>query len=292
MKILYISLGQPDYQCDCLLHGLYHLLGNNLTHTDNYHLMYKEYTTPEILKNISGRGFTIWGNLPLYLNDNNDIINKIKLKYFDYIIYGSFRRCLDYLDLVKQYYSSDKIAFVDGEDDTNLIKPADGFVFKRELIYDINGVYPISFAIPEEKIWKDVNLKDKYKKIANYKPAHPGTGYVYAEEKDYYNDYKTSFFALTHKKGGWDCMRHYEILANFCIPYFPDIQNCPIQTMNNFPKDMILKSNSLFEQDFNPDINIKEYSTILNKIFEYTKNNLTTKKLAEYVLNTMKEKRI
>jgi len=282
MKILYISLGQPDYQCDCVMHGLYNLLGADLTHTDNYYLMYKEHTNPDILKNISGRGFTIWGNLPSYLNDNSDIQNKIKSKYFDYVIYGSFRRCLDYLDLVKENYPANKIVFIDGEDDTNLIKPADGFVFKRELIYDINGVYPISFAIPEEKICKNITLINKNKKIANYKPGNPGTGYVYINEEDYYNDYRSSYFALTHKKSGWDCMRHYEILANYCIPYFPDIENCPIKTMNNFPKNKIIKTNELFNKI---NINMDEYNILLNDIFEYTKQNLTTKRLAKYIID-------
>lgn len=290
MKILYISLGQPDYQCDLVLHGLYNLLGENLTHTDNYHLMYKEHTTPELLKTISGRGFTVWGNLPFYLNDNTDIEQKIKSKYFDYVVYGSHRRCLDHLDLVRTNYPANKIAFIDGEDDTKLIKPAEGFIFKRELINDINGVYPISFAIPEEKICKSFSLSNKINKIANYKPSDSGCGYIYTEENDYYDDYKTSFFALTHRKGGWDCMRHYEILANFCIPYFPDIENCPSNTMFNFPKDKIIQANKLFTNNFTETIKgMDEYCDLLYDIFEYTKNNLTTKKIAEYVINIIKK---
>lgn len=36
-------------------------------------------------------------------------------------------------------------------------------------------------------------------------------------------------------------MRHYEILGNYCMPHFQDLQNCPVQTMFNFPKKKFLK---------------------------------------------------
>ena len=39
-------------------------------------------------------------------------------------------------------------------------------------------------------------------------------------ESDYYKDYQRSYFAITCKKGGWDCLRHYEILANAVSPTF------------------------------------------------------------------------
>ena len=85
-------------------------------------------------------------------------------------------------------------------------------------------------------------------------------------------------------------MRHYEILANFCIPYFPDIENCPSNTMFNFPKDKIIQANKLFTNNFTETIKgMDEYCDLLYDIFEYTKNNLTTKKIAEYVINIIKK---
>ena len=44
----------------------------------------------------------------------------------------------------------------------------------------------------------------------------PGRGetYIYQTEPEYYENYQRAYFALTCKKGGWDCMRHYEILAS------------------------------------------------------------------------------
>lgn len=286
-KLLYISLGDPDYQCDCLLHGFYNLLGENLTHTDDYYLMYKEHTTPEQLFNSSGRGFTIWGNLPKYLNDKSDIENKIKNKYFDFIVYGSVRRCKDYLNLVLENYPKNKIAIVDGEDDTLLVKNDGIPYFKRELLYNnLSNVFPISFSIPQEKILKDTTDIKKIKLLADYIPnACSGSGYVYLNEEEYYNNYKEAYFGLTHKKGGWDCMRHYEILGNYCMPNFPDLHACPSETMKNFPKSQVLEGNELYNQN---KINDRYYE-LLNEVFQYTKTHLTTVESAKYVLDTLKK---
>ena len=75
-------------------------------------------------------------------------------------------------------------------------------------------------------------------------------------------------------------MRHYEILANNCIPYFIDLENCPKYTLTNLPKELLLEAKELannFEE--------QKYNIILNELFKYTKDNLTTKALAKYVLN-------
>lgn len=284
IKLLYISKDEPDYQCDCLMHGFYNLLGENLTHTADYSLMYKDKTTPEILKNSSGKGFTLWGNLPKYLNDNSDIENKIKQKYYDFIVYGSIRRCKDYLNLVLENYPLNKIAIVDGEDDCLLVKNQNIPYFKRELITKYDYIFPISFSIPEEKILKTLDDVKKEKFLANYLPGNTsGQNYIYETEESYYKDYQISYFGRTHKKGGWDCMRHYEILANYCIPHFPDLSNCPELTMANFPKEQILEANKIFETSKIND----RYFEILNFLYEYTKNKLTTKESAKYIINTL-----
>ncbi len=78
-------------------------------------------------------------------------------------------------------------------------------------------INPISFSIPAEKIVQDVPVKTKM-----YATVIPGVAstYKFHTEELYYKDYQTSCFAITKKKAGWDCLRHYEILANGCIPLF------------------------------------------------------------------------
>lgn len=284
MKILYISGDQPDYLCDCVLHGLYYIFGENLTHTAKYNLMYKEYTNPEILGSIYGKGFTIWGNLPKYLNDNSDIIKKIESHYFNYIIYGSIHRNTDFLNIVEKYYNRNEFCFLDGEDHTYIMN-RNNIYFKRELLNNQKDIYPISFAIPEEKICAIPLTIEKTRILAKLIPGDQyNRKYIYNNETDYYNGYRESYFGTTFKKAGWDCMRHYEILANYCLPYFPDLQNCPRLTMVNFPKEQILKANNLYT-NFNIEKDLQQYYELLNEVFTYTKNHLITTVLAKYIID-------
>jgi hypothetical protein len=132
-------------------------------------------------------------------------------------------------------------------------------------------IYPIGFSIPEEKIVETV--PEKKKVLATVIPGKLDT-YIFDKEEDYYKDYQQSKYALTTKKGGWDCLRHYEILANGCIPLFSNIDKCPSQTMTFFPKQLVIDANS------NPD----KYEYYASKLLEYTRQHLTTEKMASYIL--------
>jgi hypothetical protein len=79
---------------------------------------------------------------------------------------------------------------------------------------------------------------------------------------------------------GWDCMRHYEILANRCIPSFPDLEKCPSTIMTNFPKNIILEISKYSLQE---KIHLY-YDQFSEYLLNYTKENLTTKKLVEIML--------
>ena len=113
--------------------------------------------------------------------------------------------------------------------------------------------YPISFSIPEENIVNDIPNKTKFQ--SNLIPGDLST-YIYKSKESYYKEYQNSLFAFTYKKGGWDCARHYEILANGCIPYFPTIEECPKNTMFSLPRELIIEGNKLYEE-INNKINKK-----------------------------------
>ena len=132
-------------------------------------------------------------------------------------------------------------------------------------------VYPISFSIPESKIIDHIPVKTR--RFAHIVPGNLST-YIYSDETSYYKGYQESVFGRTCKKGGWDCLRHYEILANGCIPWFEDLEKCPRDTMFRFPKDLILEA---MKSD-NPEMYIPE-------LLDYTRNHLTTKSMAQYVVN-------
>jgi hypothetical protein len=151
--------------------------------------------------------------------------------------------------------------------------------------------YPITFSIPEEKIIDNTNLI-KTKILSDLIPGKLDT-YIYPTEKDYYNEYKESFFAITQRKAGWDSLRHYEIIANGCIPYFIGIEECPEKALALLPKGLLINCNLLYHRFKDRKVSdlsegeIKYYKQLLVKLVNYTKRNLTTRKMAEYILNTV-----
>ena len=55
-------------------------------------------------------------------------------------------------------------------------------------------LHPITFSIPKEKICDTYNIKTKI--LSDLIPGNTST-YIYNNEQDYYNEYKTSYFAIT-----------------------------------------------------------------------------------------------
>jgi hypothetical protein len=154
-------------------------------------------------------------------------------------------------------------------------------------------LHPINFSIPECKVVNEIPKKTKL--ISNLVPGDLTT-YIYNSEVDYYNEYKKSYFALTTKKAGWDCLRHYEIMCNGCIPIFPNIENCPANTMTLLPKDLLLEGNMLYEKNKNKNINdisseqIDEFNKLIEKLLTHLKNKLTTCKITKYIIDVTNNK--
>jgi hypothetical protein len=272
MKILYIpiineshvhSVQAGDYQADSLFHGLRCLLGEDVV--DGYkmwHLYESLKDTPEIIPQLWGKGFTIYGLLPDANIDRDDIGRKIINHYYDYLVMpihhtlnGRYDAVLGILESIKLYYDTNEIIIVDGWDRSDINKDiaSCGIYFKRELFDFYSSVaLPISFSIPEEKIC------DPLEKSFDFAPLVPNCvgihqdSYIYDDEGDYYDDYRKSYFAYTCKKGrdemineGWDCMRHYEILACGCVPFFTDIEKCQASTLTRFPKELCIEAKKI-----------------------------------------------
>ena len=149
-----------------------------------------------------------------------------------------------------------------------------------------NNIFPIAFSFPKHKIVS--GIPDKKKILSSLIPGNLDT-YIYNNETDYYNEYQKSMFGITCLKAGWDCMRHYELMANGCIPYFLDIQECPKNTMSLLPKNLFIEGNMLFnklqkKRTFTVT-DIQEYKALATKMIEFTRTNLTTEVMANYILN-------
>ena len=286
MKILYVTnynnIAQAsggfisDYQNDLVFHGLRELLGDDVVDSTQIISLYKEFEGKIPSQHLWGGMTAFW-----LIGDNNidrtNIEEKIKDQYYDLIIYGTIKRCKDYYDLVSKHYPANKIILIDGNDETELDPLYKKHLyFKRELVENHKNLLPITFSIPSSKLTtQSINKTQEY---ATCIPGQPET-YIFKSEQPYYEDYQKSYYGVTMKKAGWDCMRHYEILGNNCIPYFIGLEDCPKNTLTNLPKELLLEA-----KDLAGNFDEQKYFLILNELFDYTKNNLTTQNVAKYVI--------
>ena len=201
-------------------------------------------------------------------------------KGYDKVIFGSIWRDKSYLEPVLARYPRDKIIILDGEDTQHIGMPELSHkvrYFKRELAQKIENIYPIQFSIPKSNF---MSVSPKVKAYGHIIPGNTGT-YVFDDESEYYNDYNQSYFGHTQKKAGWDCLRHYEIIAARSVPIFRDLDKCPPTTMFKLPKDILLKVNELILKNEIPD----NYADLECSLNEFSLNNLTTEKMAEYLIS-------
>ncbi len=279
LKVLFLAKAdRPDYLCDMIYHGLKTTEGILVEEVNTPHYMYSYYMAKHELY---GKGFTMYCHLTNYPTciPVPEMKRRVEKKYYDFVIYGSVHRFEKYYNVIVAHYSKDRIITVDGEDEDRLALrfTSNSTYYKRELSIETNLVKPISFCIPESLIVENVPAKTK--RVAHIVPGDLST-YIFDRVEDYYQDYQTSIFGITRKKGGWDCLRHYEILMNGCIPYFIDLKVCPRLTMHQLPKDLLLETNEFYEKG--TDFDHTKYG---RELLNYTRQHLTTKKLAEYLLS-------
>jgi hypothetical protein len=96
----------------------------------------------------------------------------------------------------------------------------------------LRGIEPIAFSIPEEKVLDSAPEKEKEfaSHVVDEEVAQRiggRTAYVFERERDYYADLRRSRFGVTTKRAGWDCLRHYELAANGCVPCFRALRRKP-----------------------------------------------------------------
>ena len=97
----------------------------------------------------------------------------------------------------------------------------------------IRAMREISFSIPAEKVLREVPT-DKRRLLASHvvdpevaERLGVGTSYAFEQESDYYADLQAARFGITGKRAGWDCLRHYELAANGCVPCFRSLEKKP-----------------------------------------------------------------
>jgi hypothetical protein len=294
VKILFISSGvYVDYQCDMLFHGLRSMFGVSVVDADRLPYMYAADFADGSQKRekLYGRGFTCYGLLGSDEKvDRTDIQAKIAGRFFDLVVFGSIRRCHAYMHDVLDHYPAAQVAFIDGEDDQMVATPllGRGTYFKRELATPAPCVAPIGFAIPAERI--RATVAENRKPFSFIDPRDRST-YVYASELPYYADYAESLFGYTCKKAGWDCLRHYEIMANRCIPNFEGLEQCPPWTMVHLPKLELIEARAVLLahgiEFFERPNGRAQWERLEARIYRVMCRHLTTEALARYVVATV-----
>jgi hypothetical protein len=258
MKIIYITTDDPksqgDYQENVLLTGLRSILRDDLIDYPRKKTMYGDFSdSPK--NEIHGWGFTMFskpipditqeerekvlppmfwgifesGQLGVLLKEPQEV---------DFVIYGvtDAYGVPDYPEINK--LAKYGVVYIDGHDHMNITKTP---CFKREWCEEyVNGkdnVWRTGFGVPEHLI-RPLDIERKKQMIQNTVPPYALFSqqilgidarrlYKYDDEEDYYDDMASSFFGLTCMKGGWDSMRHYEIMAAGAVLLFRDYNQKP-----------------------------------------------------------------
>lgn len=167
------------------------------------------------------------------------------------------------------------------------------------------NIHPISFGIAEESI--QAVVPPKTKAFGRVMPGVESTYFKLTEESQYFLDLQHSLFIVTFKKHGWDCLRHIELLASGALPLFAHIENCPAQAIAAHPKHLyaalmeqlglvydVHRQNRVVSRvrqlDFNMSmLDTQLYTATVMATLQYTRNVLTTKAMAQYLVSTMQK---
>ena len=303
MKILYITITDKKQQGDYLevmaLRSLRSALGDNCIDYPKKKIVYGDWS--EIDKeSLHGKGFTIY----------TPPLKEIKSRDYedvDAIVYGFVNKPHYVNDVYPEIEKLDKPRiYIDGHDDAEVVKVPS---IKHELRTPQPRVYPMNLAIPSSKIRKiDFSRKNQvFQKTAppwaRFKPMIMGEQgrklYIFDDEEKYYDDMAQSWFGLSCRKGSWDALRNYEIIAAGAVLLFRDYIHKPkyaspvgVPAISySTPDDLAAIIERLLPLrdgvwDGRPS---QEYFNILNAQRRWLINMGTEEKLGEYLVSVIKQ---
>ena len=233
-------------------------------------------TNNKFSKNISsahGKGFTLYQKL-----NKSEYVDCCVSDYeifhdeYDYVIYPSIRRFDKYFWISLKRFGGERIIAIDGEDDESISWHSKYCIyFKREIssfAYS-SGIKPIQYFFPKPILENVKNLTKEFTKkkylLAPCDPRDRST-FIYSKEKNYFKQYKESYFAYTEIRGGADALRHYEIIASGAVPYFGDLKFVPEYCLHNYPKKLQEEANNLYERVQKKLINEERFKVKYKKI--------------------------
>lgn len=255
-RVLFLTECREDYLADSLLHGLVSL-GLEVVDYPRKQILYAGRQACTVARDLGvrGNGFSLYGLLPDRPIDRSYIFQRLESGWFDLVVFGQVWRqwgqLLDHAPLIQNV----PVVLLDGDDDIRLfhrsgtrlrrygwqpfpIRSGRCLYLKRELQglsekYRWCRVLPASFSIPLEK-FRPVDIARKKQRMASHcvdtevaQACGLKTSYAFESEKEYYDDLASSRYAVTTKRGGWDCLRHYEIAAAGALLCFRQLGSKP-----------------------------------------------------------------
>ena len=165
----------------------------------------------------------------------------------------------------------------------------------KPMVCEGGAIYPIFIGIPASEIVGCVPKKHRGFQGGVREKKSAAYAFKATEEKLYKQAYRDSYFGITKKKAGWDCMRHYEIIANGAVPFFTsNFDRCPSKTLSHWPKHLLKRiGTDLFKGIIDegtldaPTLDAQGlYPSVAAGLLKFARARLTTTALADYLLAT------
>lgn len=139
--------------------------------------------------------------------------------------------------------------------------------------HDRHGVWPISFSYPRPA-WP---ISPEPGTLIS--PITPGLPYSFDDEDAYRRTYANAYWGITHRKAGWDCFRHVEIMSAGATPWMLDAAEIPRYSMVHYPKAaMTVAGRAMLKAPRMPDLDFRRH------IHHHFEQHLTSRAMAHYLL--------
>jgi hypothetical protein len=269
LKILFLTDDREDYLADSLLHGIRQLTDVELIDYPRKECLYHNNNN-QSHEELRGGGFTLYGLLEDQTNPifRGQIWNRLDKGFFHAVIISNIWRQWGLVLQWKSLLEKQTLILLDGDDDERhypnsgtrhrlfgfgtamrgILGQSTTHIFKREWTertrFNPTSVqmHKIAFAIPKEKI-----LSKPLPKQSTF-PVHivdeevaenvgGQTSYAFKIESIYRANLAAARFGITCRRGGWECLRHYEIAAAGAIPCFRNLKQKPKQCAPHGLKD-------------------------------------------------------
>ena len=265
-KVLFLTDDLEDYMADGLLYGLKMNTSFEVVDFPKKEILYENCDPGLIASTVRGGGFTLYGMLKDDEKTRVGIKKKLEDRWFDCVIFSNVWRQAGLLSDYSDWIKSTKVILLDGDDDNrfylhtaskrfsrsswNVLKliarSNDVYYVKRELTIDVKRrieatcgrsikVLAGSFSIPSTKVEEGVGIRTQIlaKHVVDDDVADVfkmRSRFYFSSEMEYQLDLDLSRFGVTTKRGGWDCLRHYELASRGCILCFRDLEKKPLLT--------------------------------------------------------------